>query len=282
MTTMRPERCIKLTLAYDGTDFAGWQRQAGDRSVQETLEHALGKMHGRPLGVVGAGRTDAGVHAAGQVAHFHTDIASIAPERFLHALNKLLPRDVRVLASEEADPNFNARHDARLRRYKYFMYSGGAALPWKDRYAWRLPGRPDLAKLNRLAACLRGELDCTAFAAAKDPSPHRWRYLHHAVFYAEGDSLVFDVAANAFLWRMVRSLTGTLIGLERDGAPDRALKDILESGERARAGQTAPARGLFLWEVQYYGRHAAGVEPLPYGAGPAGGDKRLVPGLGWV
>ncbi|HPM72279.1 MAG TPA: tRNA pseudouridine(38-40) synthase TruA [Spirochaetales bacterium] len=246
------DRVVKLTVAYDGTDFCGWQRQAGARTVQEEIESALGRMHGRPVGIVGAGRTDSGVHAAGQVAHFVTDIARIPANRFEPALNRLMPRDVRIVRAEDAHPDFHARFDARLRRYKYYIRYGDAQLPHLDRYSWRLFRRPDLRRLNRLASCLRGELDCEAFAAAKDPSSSRFRYLHHAAFYAEGDAIVFDIAANAFLWRMVRSIVGTLIELDASGAPETAMRDILESRERGRAGVTAPARGLFLWNVEYY------------------------------
>lgn len=275
------ERTIKLTIAYDGTDFSGWQRQEGDRSVQAELERALAKMHGRAVAVTGAGRTDSGVHAAGQAAHFYTDIASIPAGRFAPALNKMMPPDVRVTLSEEADPDFHARYDARLRRYKYFMHYGGPPLPHRDRFSWLLPRRPDLARLNRLASCLRGEIDCTAFASAKDPNEHKFRYLHHAYFHAEGDAVVFDVAANAFLWRMVRSLVGTLVDLDASGAPYGAMRDILESRERARAGVTAPARGLFLWNVDYYDAPTRRSRRRPESAEPAEGP-RLVPGYGWI
>lgn len=280
------ERLIKLTLAYDGTDFSGWQRQEGDRSVQGELEKALAAMHGHQVPVVGAGRTDAGVHAAGQVAHFRTDIASIDPARFAHALNKLMPQDVRVASAVQADPDFHARYDARLRRYRYFMHYGGPSLPWVERYSWRLAKRPNLARLNRLASCLRGELDCTAFASAKDPNEHRFRYLHHALFHAEGGRLVFDVAANAFLWRMVRSLVGTLIQLDAQGADDDAMRRILESADRAKAGVTAPPRGLFLWGVDYYDAPTRRCRYPRAGSGDSGAGPenkaRLVPGLGWL
>lgn len=259
--TRMSDRVIKMTVAYDGTDFCGWQRQPGSRTVQQEIEKALATMHGRPLSIVGAGRTDSGVHASGQVAHFITDIASIPADRFEPALNRMMPRDVRIVMASEAHPDFHARFDARLRRYKYYIRCGPTQLPHLDRYAWRIFKRPDIGRLNRLASCLHGELDCDAFTAAKDPSQNRSRYLHHAVFYAEGDAIVFDIAANAFLWRMVRSLVGTLIGLEASGAADSAMHDILESHDRSLVGATAPAHGLFLWNVQYYdpptrsGRH---------------------------
>jgi len=260
------DRVVKIVVAYDGTDFCGWQRQPGARTVQQEIESALARMHGHPVPVVGAGRTDSGVHAAGQVAHFVTDIAGIPAERFELALNGLMPRDVRVVRSADEHQDFHARFDARLRRYKYYIRVGPAQLPHLDRYAWRVFKRPDLARLNRLAACLRGEIDCEAFAAAKDPNENRFRYLHHAAFYAEGDAVVFDVAANAFLWRMVRSLVGTLVELDASGAPDTAMRDILEARDRERAGTTAPARGLFLWNVEYYDPPTGSGRRPPAGA----------------
>jgi tRNA pseudouridine38-40 synthase len=217
------ERVIRMTVAYDGTDYSGWQRQAGVRTVQEEIERALAKMHGHHVPIVGAGRTDSGVHAAGQVAHFVTDIARIPADRFEPALNKFLPRDIRIVKAADAHPDFHARFDARSRRYKYFFRIGRAQSPHLDRFAWRLFKQPDIVRLNRMASCLRGEIDCEAFTAAKDPSESRFRYLHHAVFYVEGDALVFDISANAFLWRMVRSLVGTLVELDANGATGNAL-----------------------------------------------------------
>ncbi len=282
------ERVIKLVLAYDGTDYSGWQRQVGVRTVQEELERALAKMHGHPVPIAGAGRTDSGVHAAGQVAHFVTDIARIPADRFEPALNKFLPRDIRIVKAVEAHPDFHARFDARSRRYKYHIRVGRAQSPHLDRFAWRLFKQPDIARLNRMASCLRGEIDCEAFAAAKDPSESRFRYLHHAVFYVEGDTLVFDISANAFLWRMVRSLVGTLIELDANGAQPTAMRDILESRDRNRAGVTAPARGLFLWDVEYYdpptrlGRRTLEASSASNRPDRADAGPRLVPGIGWL
>lgn len=286
---MMKNRCIKLTLAYDGTDFAGWQRQKYARSVQQELECALAKMHGHHVTVIGAGRTDSGVHARGQVAHFHTDIASIPAERFKLALNKLLPRDIRIIKSKEMPYNFHARFDARFRRYKYFVCPGDTPYPFEDRYAWRIFHYPNINRLNAMASCLTGELDCSAFTSAKDSSPHKFRYLYHALFYYEGEKLVFDIAANAFLWRMVRSIVGTLLELDKNNEPPDAFKNILSSKNREFAGTTAPAHGLFLWYVGYYDFHS---EPCFCNDATGNfsheevslhtGNKRLVPGLGYI
>lgn len=282
MMSTTNERCIKLVLAYDGSDFSGWQRQQDRRSVQGELEQALEKMHGHPVGLTAAGRTDTGVHATGQVAHFHTDIRGIPAEKFRVALNKLCSADVRVVQAVQEHPDFHARYDARYRRYKYFLRYDGPPLPHLDRYAWRLQHRPDVRRLNRLAACLKGEIDCSAFATAKDPHEHRHRYLHHAVFYMEHGALVFDVCANAFLWHMVRSLVGTLIELDRSGAQPAALRDILHSADRRLAGVTAPAHGLFLWEVAYYRRPTRTGRYRPAQLVTEGDSRRMVPGLGLV
>lgn len=245
------ERGVKLVLAYDGSDFSGWQRQKDERSVQEEIEKALQRMHGHPVALAGSGRTDAGVHARGQVASFRTDIAGIPIPKFVPALNSLLPRDVRVLEAHEASPSFHARFDARLRVYRYFMAPGGMILPTRARYAWSLPHWPDLARLNAMAAILRGEKDYSAFCLPRDKSLSRFRYVHSASFSMDGEELVFEISANAFLWRMVRSLTGTMVSFDAKGLGAADFRRVLESRDRKLAGETAPAHGLFLWRVEY-------------------------------
>jgi tRNA pseudouridine38-40 synthase len=245
------ERRIKLVLAYDGTDFRGWQRQDGQRTVQGVLEEALERIHGHPVAAAGAGRTDSGVHARGQVASFGSDIASIPERKYAAALNALLPPDLRVLSSAEAQAGFNARFDARARTYRYYILPRGQALPTDRLYAWTIEGRPDMGALNRMAACLRGEIDFSAFCVPRDASLSRRRYIYHAVFFQEGRFIVFEIKANAFLWRMVRSLVGSLVEWDRQGLPSDTLAQAIASRDRRRAGPTAPARGLFLWEVEY-------------------------------
>ena len=249
------KRPIKLIISYDGTDFGGWQRQKNARSVQEELEKALAKMHGSPVRLTGAGRTDAGVHARGQVAGFFTDIASIPAEKFALALNHLLPGDIRIRSSSEGPADFHARFDASLRRYRYFMACGSVQDASGRRYAWNIGRRPSIRILNPMAAALLGEHDFSAFASAKDISLSKSRFVSESAFWYEGESLVYQVAANAFLWRMVRSLLGTLILLESQAASPKdgvaRLEAILEGGRRKDAGPTAPPYGLFLWNVEY-------------------------------
>jgi len=249
-------RAIKLRLAYDGTDFCGWQRQtdsrAGLRSVQECVEVALARMHKRPVPLTGAGRTDSGVHASGQIAGFRTDIRNIEPGRFVPALNGLLPRDVRILEARETIPDFHARFDASSRTYRYHFVCGRHALPHESRYALQLWRRPRIGLLNAYCRLLLGERDCSVFATMGDSSKSRYRYISRAVFFPEGDGLVFEISANAFLWKMVRSVAGTLLHYEERNATPGLLREAIESGNRGLAGPTLPPQGLFLWKVSYH------------------------------
>ena len=177
------------------------------------------------------------------------------PERFVPALNGILPRDVRVLESREERPGFHARFDARVRSYRYFFIPGRRVLPHESRYALYLRRRPDIALLNAYCRLLAGEMDCSIFAAAGDSSLIRGgspcRNIHRALFLVESDRLVFEIAANAFLWKMVRSVAGTLLHYEELGISPCELAGIIESGDRGLAGPTIPPQGLFLWKVGY-------------------------------
>jgi tRNA pseudouridine38-40 synthase len=284
---MRSKRNIRLALSYDGSDFAGWQRQKNARSVQGELERALERMHGHGVPTVGAGRTDAGVHAMGQTANFYTDIGSIEAGRFLPALNKLMPRDVRVLSAREADFDFHSRYDARLRRYRYFILCSPSPDPMRLRYCHHLRRRPSLESLNAAAGRILGESDFTSFSSAKDESASPWRCVTESCFRWEGELLVYEVAANAFLWRMVRSLVGSLLHYEAEdagGAAER-MERVLRSRDRTLAGPTAPARGLFLWNVEYYPsptRPGRGDYWCVTAEGEQDSGPRIVPGIGPV
>jgi len=245
-------RTIKLIIAYDGTDFLGWQRQAGQaRTVQAVVESALEKMHGHPVALAGAGRTDSGVHARAQAAGFQTDIESIKPDRFVPALNSLLPHDVRITDSYEAAADFHARFDARVRTYRYFFIAGRQALPHESRYALQLWRIPDISILNSYCRLLYGERDCALFAGSGDTSKSTWRNISHAAFLAEDVRLIFEISANAFLLKMVRSVAGTFLHYEERATPPSQLRDIIASGDRSLAGPTLPPQGLFLWKVDY-------------------------------
>jgi tRNA pseudouridine38-40 synthase len=252
-------RNIKLLIAYDGTGFAGWQRQGGagegrgaPRTVQGVIEGALEKMHRKPVALTGSGRTDAGVHAAGQAANFYTSIDGIRAERFAPALNGLLPQDVRILEAAETRPDFHARFDARMRTYRYRFAPGPYALPHESRYSLRLWRRPRLELLNAYGRLLLGEKDCSVFTGAGDRSRSRSRYISRAFFFVEQDKLIFEISANAFLWKMVRSVAGTFLHYEARDTPPEKMRDIIASADRRLAGPTLPPQGLFLWKIEYY------------------------------
>ena len=253
---------ILLTVSYDGTDFCGWQRQdksdAGMpvRTVQCEIEKALQKMLGTSIKLYGSGRTDSGVHAAAQAANFISPVDGIKRENYLRALNGLLPPDIRIMDVVEKDMEFNSRFSATSRKYRYFIQCENYPFADESRYRWYIPRRPDILVLNDMASCLRGEIDCATFAASGDQSLSTMRYLENAFFYwndEEKGLLVFEIQANAFLWKMVRSITGTIIECEKKGYDGKYFREILESHDRSRALTTAPATGLFLWKIFYDG-----------------------------
>ncbi len=246
-------RNIRLTLAYDGTEFSGWQVQKSQRTVQGAIEQALERMHGHPVRIRGAGRTDTGVHATGQVASFHTDLESIAADRWHLALNSYLPPDVRVLESREAQSDFHAKSSARLRVYAYRLLAAEVGPPHLRRYCWKVLRRPEVSSLNRLAAVFVGEHDFTTFASAGDTSRSKVRRVVSSCFHPEGPFLVYRIAATSFVWKMVRSLLGTMLEYETEGRSPAELAQALAARDRSLAGSSAPARGLFLERVVYDG-----------------------------
>jgi tRNA pseudouridine38-40 synthase len=246
-------RNIRLTIAYDGTEFSGWQVQNNARTVQGDIEEALRRMHGHPVRIQGAGRTDSGVHASGQVGNFFSDLDSIEAPRWHIALNSYLPPDVRALSSIEAGEDFNAKNSALQRVYRYFIYTGSVGLPHLRLYCWKIRWRPDVRALNALASVFLGEHDFTTFATAGDASRSKVRRVDTACFFPEGPFICFKVAASSFVWKMVRSMLGTILEYEQKALAPAALADVLKARDRSQAGSSAPARGLFLERVVYDG-----------------------------
>lgn len=244
------KRNIKLKIAYDGTDFCGWQIQANQRTVQGEIERALKQIHGKQIRLTGSGRTDSGVHANGQIANFYTD-SHIPSEKYKHALNSLLKNDLYITESTEVSQDFHARFNAKERIYYYYIKTENACLPNNSRYCWCISQKPDINRLNRLAAPLIGIHNFSTFTAAGDNSSSKTRNIYSAGFYPHKGFIIFKISGNAFLWKMVRSITGTIIELESKKALAQDMKKILKSKDRKQAGTTAPARGLFLDRVNY-------------------------------
>ena len=256
---------VLLKVSYDGTDFCGWQRQDNEdggeafRTVQGEIEKALFKIHKSHISLYGSGRTDSGVHALGQAANFYSPIEKMPAENFIPALNAFLPSDIRILESKKVDDDFNARKSATSRIYRYFIAYESTIPANNSRFTWHVKKyEPNLERLNHFASCLRGELDCASFAASGDESVSTNRYIEDAFFFIQKDIwgnnlLVFQIEANAFLWKMVRTLTGTLINLDKNNKPLDSMEKILESKDRTKAGVTAPPSGLFLYDIKFDG-----------------------------
>ena len=241
---------IKLTVEYDGTHYHGWQVQASGETVQSVLETAVSTLVGRPTRVIGSGRTDAGVHALGQVANFKSD-KELHPYRVHRALNALTPEDVTIRSVEIVPDSFHARRHGRSRVYEYRILNRPSPSPFHLKFAWHVHDRLDIAAMREAITCLQGEHDFSSFRAAGCDAAHPVRTIYHASLSSRDELIVFSVEATAFLRHMVRNLTGTLIEVGRRQRTPQSFAELLESRDRTQAGVKAPARGLFLIEVKY-------------------------------
>ncbi len=255
-----PATVWQLTLCYDGTPFAGWQVQPGRRTVQGALVEAIKRVSGETTLPQGSGRTDAGVHAEAQVASVALQ-APIAPANLARALNHVLPASVRVLAAEKAPPHFHARHSARSKTYEYRMARAPLCLPWEAPYVWHYTFPLAVERMQAGAVAVIGTHDFRSMGAHDQDAATRAagkpeRSTVHTIFEsgwhtAPGGLLVYRVRGSGFLHHMVRNLVGTFVAVGRGLIAPEALPAILEARDRAAAGPTAPARGLWLLHVEY-------------------------------
>jgi tRNA pseudouridine38-40 synthase len=246
----------KLLIQYDGTDFHGWQVQENDRTIQGELERVIGTISGNDVSVVGSGRTDAGVHAEGQVANFVWD-ETFPPEKLRAAFNGSLPRDVRIMAIETVSNEFHSRFSALSKTYVYRVVNGPVMSPFWRRYAHHESRPLDLERLREAASLFLGQHDWTAFASARSDGENRVRTITGLEVDSKWDGrskspiIEFHVSANGFLRYMVRSIVGTLLEAGRGERSTAGIRTAIETGDRKLAGITAPAKGLTLLRVEY-------------------------------
>jgi tRNA pseudouridine38-40 synthase len=244
-------RTLKLTLAYDGTHYVGWQRQLNGRSIQQALEEAFAPLvGGRPPSVAGAGRTDAGVHALAQVASVNVEFA-LATDAVRRALNVRLPYDIRVLSVEDAPLGFHARFQAKGKSYRYRIVTTEVMSPFDRYYAWHAAGPRDVEAMQRAAALFVGRHDFASFQAGGGPITDTVRRIESMTCTPVTEGLVIDVAGDGFLHHMVRAMVGTLMDVGSGLRSPESVLDIIASRDRGAAGRTVPACGLTLVGVRY-------------------------------
>ena len=244
-----------LKIAYDGTEYAGWQCQKNARSVQETLETAINTALKRSIRVTASGRTDAGVHAAGQVCHFDAEGISVPPEKMPDCLNCHLPADIRVLEGWAADDGFDANRSAKRKTYCYSLYVSNRDMPLKERYAVRIENAPTLQTLQETAKLFEGEHDFKAFCASGSSVKTTVRTVYEVrveeTYSFGGRDLKIFVTGNGFLYNMVRTMAGELLDLATERKTKESLFVAYETGKRELLGKTMPAKGLTLMQVEY-------------------------------
>ena len=241
-------RNIKLVLEYDGTEFVGWQSQTNGRNVQDEITNVLQQVLQESITLIGAGRTDSGVHARGQVANFKTN-SSIGASTILNALNGTLPEDIYVHSAEEVDEKFHARFDAKERVYKYFIALKPTAIG--RQYQWFVKYDLDVNLMNQVASQILGEHDFESFAKAEALVPHHRCTIMKSEWTKTPSMLIYEVHANRFLHGMVRALVGTMVDIGRGYIPASAFQDIMAAKDRRKAGMAVPSSGLFLEEIFY-------------------------------
>ncbi|MFY4777194.1 tRNA pseudouridine(38-40) synthase TruA [Metabacillus sp. RGM 3146] len=242
---------LKCKISYDGTGFSGYQVQPGKRTVQGEVEKALSVLHkNKPVKVTASGRTDAGVHAAGQIIHFDTEL-SIPMERWPKALCSLLPEDIVLSEAEEVPADFHARFDVKQKEYRYMINRAIMPNVFTRNQAYHYPYTLNISSMEEAGKLLTGTHDFTSFCSAKTEVEDRVRTIYQFEILEEGDLLIFRFAGSGFLYNMVRILTGTLLDAGRGVIKPEAIPAIMEAKDRNRSGKTAPAHGLYLWRVDY-------------------------------
>lgn len=240
---------VKVVVEYDGSNYSGWQRQINSNSIQQTIEECLHRLTGKEIVIHGAGRTDAGVHAFGQVFHFDDDI--MPADRYAGALNSKLPYDIRAISSIQVDDEFHSRFDAKGKRYQYKIINQKRPLVIKRNYAWRVYREVDIDKMRKAASDLIGEHDFQSFMAARSFVHSTVREIKSISIEKQDNEITIDVVGDGFLRSMVRIIAGTLAEMGTGQRDCTQMKQIIDAKNRLSAGITAPAGGLYLMEIYY-------------------------------
>ncbi|MFO1460314.1 MAG: tRNA pseudouridine(38-40) synthase TruA [Verrucomicrobiota bacterium] len=245
---------IRLTVAFEGTRYAGWQTQPGRVTVQETVEQALGRLFGTAPDLYSSSRTDAGVHALGMAAHFDVpkEQLRMPPRKLVLAVNAWLPEDIRVTSAARTRKEFHARYSARGKQYRYFVWNHAAHSPLERHRSWHVPRRLDLVRMRAAARSLVGQHDFLAFSASPGYARrHTIRTVTRCDVRRSGDQVMIVIEADGFLYKMCRGIAGTLVQVGLGRFSPESLVPMLESRDRRLAGMSAPAQGLVLWKVAY-------------------------------
>ncbi len=241
---------VKLVIAYDGTRYCGWQLQPGQPTIEAELNKALSELLGEEIVVIGASRTDSGVHALGNVAVFDTNSA-IPAEKISFALNVRLPEDIRVQSSTQVEDAFHPRRTVSRKTYEYRILNRKIALPTERLYSTFIYYDLDIARMREAAGYLIGEHDFKSFCSVKTQVTDTVRTIYQLDIRQDGDIIIISVTGSGFLYNMVRIIAGTLIEIGRGAYPPERIKEMLEGCDRKLAGPTAPANGLCLIKIEY-------------------------------
>ncbi|MDU2149562.1 MAG: tRNA pseudouridine(38-40) synthase TruA [Paraclostridium sordellii] len=242
-------RNIKLTIQYNGKNYCGWQKQNDSLGVQGTIEQAIKEITSEDIKITGSGRTDAGVHALGQVANFNTE-SSIPIEKIPSALNSKLPKDISIINAEEMPLDFHSRYCAKGKTYRYMIYNNQYRTPIYNNISYFVKYDLDLEKMQKEAKSLIGTYDFKGFMSSGSSVKDTVRTIYDIQIIKQEDLIVIEVQGNGFLYNMVRIIVGTLVDIGR-GRINSDMSSIIESKSRSMAGHTAPAQGLFLKKVDY-------------------------------
>ncbi len=259
---MKYKKNIKLLIEYEGTNYSGWQRQDGVKTIQECLETAIKKQINEDVKLIGSGRTDKGVHALGQVANFRTN-STIPGDRYKLLLKYHLPYDITILDSEEVDLNFHSRYDATRKIYKYLVFNGKLPRAIYRNFSYHMPYKLDLDRMKKASAYLIGEHDFSSFMVAGTEVYTPIRTIYNIDIKTREDFIEFYIDGNSFLRNMIRIIVGTLVNIGRGKIEIDQMPEIISSRDRKKAGPTAPAQGLFLEKV-FYGKKGVDIDNYMY------------------